>query len=317
TLADGSMRDSLSILDQCMAFFYGEEITIEKVQDIVGAVDTQVFFQMTDGLIEQNAQLVMDLVDEIINNGRDVLQFVSEFTVHLRNLLVVTTVDEAEAILDMSEDGIQRLKDQGKNISYEELIFFIKTFSELGNNLKYAGNQRIFLEVELIKLCSPSEKTNLDAVVARLSGLERQVKKGITVQTVAKVVEPSPQPKKERPKALPQDITEIINNWENIKDSVDIVNRTLLETATPAYMEDERLTLVFDNDAAMSIVKSKMDYFKQAFAEKTGKEVEVKLIEKKDFQAWERITYGDTVAEEDTEFESLLSGYFPEGDFEY
>ncbi len=43
----------------------------------------------------------------------------------------------------------------------------------------------------------------------------------------------------------------------------------------------------------------------------------MKLIEKKDFQAWERITYGDTVAEEDTEFESLLSGYFPEGDFEY
>lgn len=64
-LADGSLRDSLSILDQCLAFYSGEEVTLEKVQDVVGAVDKTVFFDMTEALKQKDAAKAMELVEEI------------------------------------------------------------------------------------------------------------------------------------------------------------------------------------------------------------------------------------------------------------
>ena len=93
-LADGSLRDSLSILDQCLAFYSGEEVTLEKVQDVVGAVDKTVFFDMTEALKQKDAAKAMELVEEMLLAGRDVKQFVTELLVHLRNLLVTSTVPD-------------------------------------------------------------------------------------------------------------------------------------------------------------------------------------------------------------------------------
>lgn len=318
-LADGSMRDSLSILDQCMAFYYGEEITLEKVLDIAGAVDTSVFFEMTEALNNKNAAKCMDIIDDMINDGRDVGQFVNELTAHLRNLLITLTVKEADAILDMAEENIDRLTAQSKAMSAEELIFLIKTFSRLSGEMKYANNQRILLEVEVIKLCSPSEKTDFDAVIARLAGLERQVKNGVVVQNVAT----SPQaevkkapPKKQRPKALPEDVTAAIDIWSDLISEFDPILQGLMSATKPGYMEDGRLTIVCDNLAVEGLLKDKISSIKEAFDTRLKKEFDIRTIVKAEFESWERVTYGDNQEESDPEFESLMGGYFPEADFE-
>ena len=129
-LADGSMRDSLSILDQCMAFYSGEMVTLEKVLDIVGSVDNSVFFSMTEGICKKDAKAIMDLVEEIILQGRDVGQFVTELIVHFRNLLVAATISNPMEILDMSKENLEELKDQANHISPEELIYLIQSFSD-------------------------------------------------------------------------------------------------------------------------------------------------------------------------------------------
>lgn len=317
SLADGSMRDSLSILDQCMAFYYGEEITLEKVLNIAGAVDTSIFFETAEALNQKNATKCMDIVEDIVNDGRDVGQFVTELTVHLRNLLVILTVKEADAVLDMAQENLDRLTVQAETTTAEELIFLIKAFSSLSGEMKYASNQRILLEVELIKLCSPSEKTDFDAVIARLAGVERQVKNGVVAQSVSASVEVKKiPPKKQRPKALPKDITEAMDIWGELTSEFDPILQGMMSVVKPGYMEDGRLTIVCDNLAVEGLLKDKIPVIKERLYKRLQKEFDIKTIVKSEFEAWERVTYGVEEQEDDPEFESLMGGYFPEADFE-
>ena len=130
-LGDGSMRDSLSILDQCLAFFSGEEVTLEKVLDIMGAVDQTIFFEMTDALAKRDAKEAMLLVEQMMQDGRDVKQFVTELLQHLRNLLMAATLPDVTRILDLSAEDGERLKKAAGVLSPEELIYFIGKFSDL------------------------------------------------------------------------------------------------------------------------------------------------------------------------------------------
>ena len=172
-LGDGSMRDSLSILDQCLAFFSGEEVTLEKVLDIMGAVDQTIFFEMTDALAKRDAKEAMLLVEQMMQDGRDVKQFVTELLQHLRNLLMAATLPDVTRILDLSAEDGERLKKAAGVLSPEELIYFIGKFSDLQSEMKWATNERILLEVELMKLCAPWTEKDLTALAARLGELER------------------------------------------------------------------------------------------------------------------------------------------------
>ena len=88
-MADGSMRDALSLLDQCNAFYIGQKLKYENVLDVLGAVDTSVFGSLLKSICSQDVSGVIHLIDEIVMQGRDLTQFVVDFTWYLRNLLMV------------------------------------------------------------------------------------------------------------------------------------------------------------------------------------------------------------------------------------
>ncbi|MDO4531219.1 MAG: DNA polymerase III subunit gamma/tau [Bacillota bacterium] len=206
-LGDGSMRDSLSILDQCLAFFSGEEVTLDKVLDIMGAVDQTVFFEMTDAISRKDAKRAMTLVEEMMASGRDVKQFVTEMLRHLRNLLLTATIPDAGALLELSAENTERMQAAAKSISAEELMYLIGKFSDLQSEMKWSPNERILLEVELMKLCAPWTEKDVTTLAARLGELERKVSEGVQVVTVAAAEgKPAEKPKpKRKPPALPED----------------------------------------------------------------------------------------------------------------
>ena len=175
-LADGSMRDSLSILDQCISLFYKEKITLEKVIDILGIVDNSIFFKTTDAILNKNIKEILDIIDEIIIKGKNLKNFILDLITHFRNLLVISKVNEAHNILDISEENIKKLQEQSKNISIEELIYLIKTFSTFLNDIKYLDNERILIEVLFIKICSNVTEMNFESILSRISIIEKEIK---------------------------------------------------------------------------------------------------------------------------------------------
>ena len=136
--ADGSMRDALSLLDQCIAFYLGEKLTYDNVLEVLGAVDMDVFSRFLRGILAEDIPQLMKQIEELVMQGRELGQFVIDFTWYLRNLLLISSSDKMEDVLDVSSENLARLKEEAGMIEQERLMRYIRVFSELSGQIKYA-----------------------------------------------------------------------------------------------------------------------------------------------------------------------------------
>ena len=151
--ADGSMRDALSLIDQCIAFYLGQDLKYENVLEVLGAVDTAVFENMLALIMSSDAAGCMQLIEQLIMQGRELGQFVNDFIWYLRNLLLVKTTDDESKladIIDVSEDSLAQLKSDSSKIDEGTLMRYIRVLSDLSNELKFSTQKRIKLEVTII-----------------------------------------------------------------------------------------------------------------------------------------------------------------------
>lgn len=176
---DGSMRDALSLLDQCAAFHFGETLTYEHVLDVLGAVDNSVFRELFHAVVDGQTKECILKLEEMVIQGRELTQFVNDFIWFLRNLLLLKTADDAEELLDMSEDNLKQLREDAKAADENTLMRYIRVFSELSNQIRFASQKRVLIELAFIKLTKPEMEQNLDSILERLANLEHQVELGI------------------------------------------------------------------------------------------------------------------------------------------
>lgn len=176
---DGSMRDALSLLDQCAAFHFGETLTYEHVLDVLGAVDNSVFRDLFHAIRENRTKDCILKLEEMVVQGRELSQFVVDFIWFLRNLLLLKTADDAEDLLDMSEDNLAQLREDAALVDENTLMRYIRVFSELSNQIRFANQKRVLIELAFIKLTKPEMEQSMDSILERLEKLERMVEEGI------------------------------------------------------------------------------------------------------------------------------------------
>ena len=192
--ADGAMRDAWSLLDQCLAFHFGHELTYDMVLDVLGAVDTSVFSKLLRCVIARDVAGCIGVLEEIVLQGRDMSQFVSDFTWYLRNLLLVkTSGDSCEEVIDISSENLARLKEEAQQIEVDAIMRDIRCFSELSGRIRYAGQKRVLIEMALIRLCRPEMETNEDTLLERIRKLEQTVEQ-IESGSIAIAAAPTGQP---------------------------------------------------------------------------------------------------------------------------
>lgn len=285
---DGSMRDALSLLDQCIAFHLGETLTYENVLEVLGAVDTEVFSRLLRQIIDKNITGAIGTLDELVNEGRELGQLVNDFTWYLRNLLLLQSSDDMEDVLDMSGDNLAALKEEAGMIEPEVLVRYIRIFSELGNQIRFATQKRILIEIALIKLCKPEMEKDYSSLIDRVETLERKVEKGVPAQTypvggaaaedAASAVHPAAQ-KELLPKAIPEDIQNVIRSWRSIISEIGAITKTYLLKAVPSLGSSGELLLVFDDlNAYEYLYENKADCMtnlKSMIADRIGKDVEI------------------------------------------
>ena len=173
--ADGSMRDALSLLDQCVAFHFGEKLTYDNVLEVLGAVDNRVFSKLFQAVLASDTKACIREIEEMIIQGRDLSQLVNDFVWYMRNLLIAKTTDEPGDMLDMSEENLAVLKEEAAGVDTETLMRYIRIFSELSGQLHYASQKRILVEIAFIKLTTPSMEQNLDSILQRITLLEQKM----------------------------------------------------------------------------------------------------------------------------------------------
>ena len=146
-VADGSMRDALSLLDQCIAFYFEQELTYDKVLDVLGAVDTGVFSRMLREILKGDAAAALGVLQDIVLQGRELSQFVTDFAWYLRNLLLIKSADGVEDIIDVSSDNLVRLKEEAELAENDTIMRYIRILSELSGQIRYATQKRILIEM--------------------------------------------------------------------------------------------------------------------------------------------------------------------------
>lgn len=176
---DGSLRDSLSLLDQCIAFYLGEKLTYDRVLEVLGAVDTEVFSDLLRKILKENIVEVISSLEKLIMQGRDLTQFVNDFTWYMRNLMLIKASDDMEDVLDVSSENLVQLREEAAMIRSDTLMRYIRIFSELGNSIRYSTNKRVQIELALIKLCRPEAEKDEISMLERVRRLERMLEEGM------------------------------------------------------------------------------------------------------------------------------------------
>lgn len=185
--ADGSMRDALSILDQCIAFNLGEEVTYDKVLEIVGSVDLDIYLNLFNHIKARDTKSALAIVNDSIWAGKDLSLFVNEFTTFMRDLLMLKY--NANATVDVTSENLPRLVNAGADIEEEKLISFINIMQETAGKIKYATTKRIVLEVAIIKLCTPQMRQDDSAIRERMADIEAKLEQGVGVSQQVVYVE--------------------------------------------------------------------------------------------------------------------------------
>ena len=142
-------------------------------------MDNEVFSRLLRKVIAGDVTPCIHILEDLIAGGKELGQFVADFTWYLRNLLLVKTSDRAEDVLDVSSENLMLLKEESSMVDVDTLMRYIRVLSDLSGQMRYAAQKRVMVEIGLIKLCKPSMEQNLDSVLDRLRILEEKVENGI------------------------------------------------------------------------------------------------------------------------------------------
>ncbi|MBU3192121.1 DNA polymerase III subunit gamma/tau [Clostridium bowmanii] len=180
-VSDGAMRDALSILDQSISMNDGK-VEYGDVIDMLGLVTSESLIILSNSIIDRNIEGAIKSINEIVFSGKDIYVFIKDMTTHMRNLLMAKVSDNVEEILDMSSENIDILKQQASKIRVEEIMRNIKILQDAEQQAKWSKQNRIYLELAVIKMCKIEYDTSKEVLLARINKLEEIIKQGkITV----------------------------------------------------------------------------------------------------------------------------------------
>ena len=307
--ADGSLRDALSLLDQCLAFYLGQDLKYDNVLEVLGAVDTEVFSRLLRMVLAADTTGCIRLLEDLIMQGRDLGQFVVDFVWYLRNLLLIKTSEDAQDVIDMSSDNLALLKEESGLIDDDTLMRYIRIFSELSNDVKYSTQKRIMIEIALIKLTHPAMEQSRDIsdIISRITQLEQRLDNGnftvnpgnasnAAANTAAAAGQSTeggstPDNDKPLPKALPEDLRQVAAQWNNIVTDIDDGCLAQMLRASNVKVDDNNtgIEIMTSSPSTYSYISrpDQLAQIRAAIAARTGKEVEIRasrLKEDQDFR---------------------------------
>lgn len=259
-LADGALRDGLSLLEQCISFYFGEKLTYEKVLKVLGAVDTEVYADFVKILANDDVAGMISMLDDVIAAGKDLTRFCDELIWYLRNLLMAKTTEHPEKIVDMSEENCRTLIEVSKLLETEMIFRYIRVLSDVENQMKYASQKRVLFEIALLKLGKPEMEKDYDSLVNRVHNLEHQLEKGVVVQAseapagTSKAVE-KPAPKL-RASAVPKEVKQLVGNWQQVLNQLDPVSKAMLDMVTLTVNDNGNLVIAFAKETGYSYFAS-------------------------------------------------------------
>ena len=295
-LADGAMRDALSILERCIQEG-NDKIDENLVKDLVGIPKLTFIAQIMKAIAEYKVEDILKTIEDITNQGKELNNLLWEIIKYAKDMLVYKTGGKLEIY---SQDELKQMDEISRQISKERLLQIIYALSELENNMKWSSQKTVLFEVEMIKLCSPQESVNtsgLEDITARLNNLENKINSGNIKVAVQQSTEPKQEKKFDKPvgKVHIEQVSNLniekLPFWNKIieklkQDRKMLLASNLLNTVA-TMLNDMTVGIVFQNGLT-PFVKSIMEKpeniqeLTRLVSIECGKEMRIKLLDCQD-----------------------------------
>ena len=249
--ADGSMRDALSLLDQAIAFQSDGPLSYDKTLEVLGAVDTEVFSRLYRGIINRDTLQCVGIIDEMTMQGKELTQFVTDFVWYLRNIMLIVASPDTAKMIDISSENMVRLREDAGMSELDSVIRYIRIFSELTSQIRYASQKRVYVEIAFIRCCEPRMAVkDPESLTDRVLALEKRLEDGnFAFRPQAAGAGEAPVIREdikmpEAPKALPDEVRKIIENWPKIISEC-ANDMPGMKICKPVLGDDGKLVLYF------------------------------------------------------------------------
>lgn len=179
-IADGGMRDALSILDQCAG--RSRDIDEALVSDVAGIAGREALYELSQAVSEKNSGKALDIISTLHQNSYDMERLCVEMINHFRNFLIAKTVNKSRELIICTDDEYKNILSSAEAFTLPNIIYALDLFQQTLTQIKGGANSRIEMEMSFIKLCEPKLETSQEAILSRLSSLENAVKNGVVMQ---------------------------------------------------------------------------------------------------------------------------------------
>ena len=284
--ADGSLRDSLTILDQLSAF--SSDIKESDIKDLLGITDFGLLSQTSVALIEGKREELLKIIEELAERGTDIKSFAKELVRFFRDLLVASVIKKPEEVLDLGKDEMEAIKNIVSSASEDQLTLLLSEVMKTEIDVRNASSPRLALEMSLIKA---SFLRSIRPLKEILKNIETYTKVPLT--EIKESMLPEPEAKQHVCHAEPPqaDVSasneplklEAGNFWEKAIKRMDTPLASKLSRAEFKLNEDELTIILNGGDSlfADSLVKN-LEVIERIFLEEIGKEVKIKIETKKE-----------------------------------
>ena len=232
--ADGAMRDALSLLDECIAFHPGEELTYDMVLTVLGAADTSTFAKLFTALNEDNTVDVLKAVDAAVTDGKELSQFTTDFLWFMRNLLVIKTASDVTGIIDASSENIEAMREAAAGTSKESLVRYIRTIAELVSKMRYSNQKRVLLELTLIQLMTSYQEVEEEPLPVKK--VFKKINREVLEPEVIKLA-----------RAQYDDLMKLKNDWPDFIRELSGVNKVLMKETTVETNDGDAMLICFNS----------------------------------------------------------------------
>lgn len=179
SVADGALRDALSLLDSCLAV--SSHIDEEVVRNAAGLVSKTYLFELATAIINKNPTKSLEIIDMLYSESKDMARLCDELVEHFRALMLIKTIKNPRDILIMSDDEFEQAVTQSDYLSLADIVFYMDVLSRAYQRMGRGTGDRTELEMALVKLSATELDGTVEALTARVTALEKAVKRGITV----------------------------------------------------------------------------------------------------------------------------------------
>ena len=179
SVADGALRDALSLLDRCIAI--SSEIDEDVVRSAAGLARKTYLFKLSNCVINKNTAKALEIVDRLYGESKDMARLCDELLSHFRTLMLIKSVKNPRDIVIMADDEFEQAQTQSDYLSLADIVYYVDVLSKAYQNMGRGTGDRTELEMALVKLSATELDGTVEALTARVTALEKAVKRGITV----------------------------------------------------------------------------------------------------------------------------------------